>query len=126
MITRAERTSYFFWTYGTAVLLCWATQAVFFGISGRRGSLLAFGLLPLEELLRVSLNRMSGREIIEYLPPPYAISVFAAAIVAALPLAAAFTLTWAENRAVRWIGYLVLAVLAFLGLYWPLVPNNIF
>jgi hypothetical protein len=126
MIARTQRNHRFYWGYGVAFFICWVTQAIFFGIAGRRASLLAFALLRLEESIRVPANRMIGRQIIPYFPPAYAFSVIIAALLAALPFAAAFIIAGAQGRALRWTGYLALALLAFMTLYWPLISTNIF
>jgi hypothetical protein len=112
--------------YVVAFPVCWATQAIFWGVSGHRGSLLAFALLRFEEFLRVGAEKLVGREVISYPPSSHAGSVVFAALLAALPLAGVFWMAGAENRALRWSGYAALAFLAFMTFYWPSIPRDLF
>jgi hypothetical protein len=126
MTTLAWKNHRFLWGYLAAFLICWVTQAIFWAISWRRGSLLAFTLLRFEDFVRITAERVAGRPVLPYPPPPYAGSVVGAALLVALPLAGVFWLAGAENRASRWLGYALLALLAFMAFYWPRIPNNIF
>ena len=126
MTTRAGEIHRFLWGYLVAFPICWVTQAIFWGISGRRGSLLAFTLYRFEDFLRIMAQRVAGRPVIPYPPPVYAGSVVGAALLVAVPLAGVFWLAGAENRAVRWIGFTVLALLALMTFYWPSIPNDLF
>jgi hypothetical protein len=115
------------WGYLIAFPVCWVTQAIFWGLSGRRGSLLAFVLLRCEEFLRISVQKLVGREVISYPPSAHALSVVAAALLMAVPLAGAFWMAaGAESRALRWSGYTALALLALMTFYWPSIPRDIF
>jgi hypothetical protein len=121
--TPARKTHRFLWGYLVAFLICWVTQAIFWRISGRRASLLAFALLRFEESLRVTL---AGRQVIPYPPPAYAGSVIGAALLMALAPAGVFWVAGAESRVLRWLGFIVLALLAFMRFYWPSIPNDLF
>jgi len=113
--------------YLVAFPICWVTQAIFWRVSGRRGSLLAFVLLRCEEFLRVSGQRIFGEKAFSYPPSGHALSVVVAALVLAIPLALAFWLAaGAETRALRWLGYAALVLLAFMTFYWPSIPRDLF
>ena len=126
MTAPARKTHRFLWGYLVAFVICWVTQAIFWRISGFRASLLAFALLRYEESLRVTAEGVAGRQVIPYPPPAYAGSVIGAALLVALPLACAFRLAGAESRVLHWLGFIVLALLAFMTFYWPSIPNNLF
>jgi len=126
MTTPARKTHRFLWGYLVAFLVCWITQAIFWRIWGRRGSLLAFALFRFEESLRVTANGVAGRQVIPYPPPAYAGSVIGAALLMALPLAGVFWVAGAESRVLRWLGFIALALLAFMTFYWPSIPNDLF
>ncbi len=112
--------------YVLSFLVCWATQGIFWGVAGHRGSLLAFVLLRLEEFLRVGAERLFGREVISYPPSFYAGSVVVSALLLASPLAGVFWIASAENRALRWSGYAALTLLFFVTFYWPSIPRALF
>lgn len=113
--------------YLVAFPSCWITQAIFWKISGHRGSLLAFVLLRCEEFLRVSGQRMIGSQGFSYPPAWHAISVMMAALLVAVPLAGIYWMAaGAENRPLRWLGYIALTLLAFMTLYWPTIPRDLF
>jgi hypothetical protein len=114
------------WGYLAAFPICWATQAIFWGISGSRGSLLAFVLFRCEEFIRMSAQRMVGGKVFSYPPSAYAISVVVAALVVAVPLTGIYWMARAENRPLRWLGYTALALLAFMTFYWPSIPRDLF
>ena len=126
MSTPAHKTHRFLWGYLVAFLTCWLTQAIFWRIAGRRGSLLAFALLPFEESLRVTAQRVAGREVIPYPPPAYTGSVIGAALLMALPFVGVFWVAGAESRVLRWLGFTALALLAFMTFYWPIIRNGLF
>jgi hypothetical protein len=126
MTTPARKTHRFLWGFLVAFLICWVTQAIFWRIGGRRGSLLAFALFSFEESLRVTVQRVAGRQVIPYPPAAYAGSVIGAALLMALPLAGMFWVVGAESRVLRWLGFIVLALLAFMTFYWPSIPNDLF
>jgi hypothetical protein len=126
-MTNPARTNYrFLWGYFVAFFICWVTQAIFWRISGHRGSFLAFVLLRFEEFLRVNAERVFGRQLIPYPPPAFAGSVIGAALLFALPLAGVIWLATAEDRVLRWLGFIALALLALMTFYWPYVPKDIF
>jgi hypothetical protein len=113
--------------YVVAFIVCWVTQAIFWKISWRRGSLLAFVLLRCEEFLRVSAQRIFGEKGFSYPPSGHALSVVMASLVVAIPLALAFWLAaGAETRALSWLGYAALVLLAFMTFYWPSIPRDLF
>jgi len=115
------------WGYLVALPVCWITPAIFWKISGHRGSLLAFVLLRCEEFLRVSGQRIFGGKAFSYPPSGHALSVIVAALVVAIPLAlASWLAAGTETRALRWLGYAVLVLLAFMILYWPAIPRDLF
>lgn len=126
MTTLTRKNYRFLWGYLVAFLMCWVTQAIFWRISWRRGSLLAFILLRFEGFLRVAAERVSGRPMIPYPPPAYAGSVVGATLLVAFPLAGVFWLAGVENRAIRWPGYAALALMAFTTFYWPSIPKDLF
>jgi len=112
--------------YLVAFPICWVTQAVFWKISGCRGSLLAFVLMRCEEFIRVSAQRMVGGKVFSYPPSAYAISVVVAALVVAVPLTGIYWMARAESRPLHWLGYTALALLAFMTFYWPSIPRDLF
>ena len=112
--------------YLVAFPICWITQAIFWKISGHRGSLLAFVLLRCEEFLRISAQRMFGDQVFSYPPSAYAISVMMAALLVAVPLTGIYWMSRAESRPLRWLGYAALALVAFMTLYWPSIPRDLF
>jgi hypothetical protein len=127
MTNPTSRAYLLLWGYLIAFPVCWVSQAVFWVMSGRRGSLLAFVLFRCEEFLRLSAQKLVGREIISYPPSGHALSVVVAALVVAIPLAFAFWLAaGAESRALRWLGYTALVLLAFMTFYWPSIPRELF
>jgi hypothetical protein len=126
-MTNPARTNYrFLRGYLVAFFVCWVTQAIFWRISGRRGSLLGFALLRFEDFFRVNAERVVGRQVIPYPPPAYAGSVIGAALLVALPLAGVFWATGAKSRVLRWLGFIALALLAFMTFYWPSIPRDLF
>jgi len=120
------KTQRFWIAYVFGVLTCWVTQVLFWGIWARRGSLLSFTLFRLEETLRVSAARVIGHEVIGYPPPLYAGSVIFAALLGAVMFAGAFWASSEKKRALRSAGYIALALLALMTLYWPIIPNDLF
>jgi hypothetical protein len=127
MTNQAPKTNSLLWAYLVAFPVCWVTQAIFWRLSGARGSLLAFVLLRCEEFLRISLWKLVGREVISYPPSAHALSVVVAALLVAIPLAGVFWMAAsAESRAPRWLGYTALALLAFMTFYWPSIPRDLF
>jgi hypothetical protein len=115
------------WAYLAAFSICWVTQAIFWRISGRRGSLLAFVLFRCEEFLRVSGERIVGGDFFSYPPSAHAISVVMAALLVAVPVAWIYWMaTKSESRALRMLGYTVLALLAFMIFYWHSIPRDLF
>jgi hypothetical protein len=126
MTTPPRKTHRFLWGYLAAFFICWVTQAIFWRISGFRGSLLAFALLRFEDFVRGIAARVAGRQVIPYPPPAYAGSVIGAALLMALPLAGVFWTAGAESRVLRWLGFIALALLAFMTFYWPSIPRDLF
>lgn len=127
MTNQAPKTNSLLWAYVAGFAICWATQAVFWRLSNPRGSILAFILMRCEGFLRVNADKLFGREVISYPPSAHALSVVVAALLVAVPFAGAFWMAAvAKGRALRWSGYTALALLAFLTLYWPSIPRNLF
>jgi hypothetical protein len=126
MTTPACKTHRFLWSFLVAFFICWVTQAIFWRIGGRRGSLLAFVLFSVEDFLRVTEQRVAGRQVSPYPPSAYAGSVIGAALLMALPLAGMSWVVGAENRVLRCLGFIVLAFLAFMTFYWPSIPHDLF
>jgi len=116
----------FYVGYIVSFCVCWVTQAAFWKIEGHRGSLLAFVLFRFEESLRIGAEKLIGRQVIDYPPSFYSGSILVAALLIALPLAGAFWMTGAQSRAVRWVGYAALVLLAFMTFYWPVIPRDLF
>jgi hypothetical protein len=83
-------------------------------------------LFSIEDFLRVTVQRVAGRQVIPYPPSAYAGSVIGAALLMALPLAGMSWVVGAENRVLRWLGFIVLALLAFMTFYWPSIPQDLF
>jgi hypothetical protein len=81
---------------------------------------------PFEEYLRVNAGREFGRQANPYPPPAYAGSVVGAALLMAVPLAGVFWVTATESRVLRWLGFIALALLAFMTFYWPSIPTGLF
>lgn len=127
MTNQAPKINSLLWAYVAAFAICWATQAIFWRLSNPRGSILAFILMRCEGFLRVSADKLVGREVISYPPSAHAFSVVVAALLVGVPLAGAFWMAAsAESRALRWLGYTALALLAFMTFYWPSIPRNLF
>lgn len=113
--------------YAVAFPICWVTQAVFWKLYGHRGSLLAFVLFRFEECVRVNAQRIFGGHGFSYPPSWHAISVIFAALLVAVPLAGIYWMAArAPNRLLRWLGYTALALMAFMALYWPTIPRDLF
>jgi hypothetical protein len=127
MTNQVPKTNLLLWAYLVAFAVCWATQVVFWRLSEPRGSLLAFILMRCEGFLRVSGDKLVGREVISYPPSAHALSVLVAALLVAVPIAGAYWMAaGAESRALRWLGYAALALLAFMTFYWHSIPRNLF
>jgi hypothetical protein len=124
MTNSISKAHLFLWGYPVAFSVCWATEAVFWAMSGRRGSLLAFVLFRCEESLRLTVHKLVGQDLSSYPPSAHAISVVLAALVIAIPLAV--VAVGAQSRALRWVGYVALVLLAFMTLYWPMIPRDLF
>ena len=117
----------FLLAYAVAFAVCWVTQAVFWNMSGRRGSLLAFLLFRCEEFIRLSAQKLVGHDLASYPPSGHALSVVVAALLMALPIALAVCVAAeSQSRAVRWVGYGALILLAFMTFYWPSIPRYLF
>jgi hypothetical protein len=76
--------------------------------------------------MRAGAARMVGHEIIGYPPPVYGASVILAAVLGAVVFAGAFWASYQEKHAFRLAGYIALALLAFMTLYWSIIPNDLF